>query len=64
MRTCYINYFNTVCYYIMLYRFNWIPNEGNFQEYPYETEWLECEWKSIYDMTRLVTAFWYPWIRI
>lgn len=48
----------------MTYKLNWTPNEGNFQEYPYETEWLECEWKSIYDMSRLITAFWYPWLKI
>ena len=39
------------------------PNAGNFQEYTYEVEWLECSWKSVHQTTELVTAFWYPWIR-
>jgi hypothetical protein len=39
------------------------PNAGNFQEYTYELEWIECSWKNIYKMTDLVTAYWYPWIR-
>ena len=37
-------------------------NAGNFQEYTYECEWIECTWKNIYTMTHLVSAFWYPWI--
>ena len=44
------------------YHLNWLPNAGNFQEYPYETEWLECDWKYVHDTIHLVTAFWYPWI--
>jgi hypothetical protein len=48
----------------MTHKLNWTPNEGNFQEYPYETEWLECSWINVYDMTRLVTSFWYPWLKI
>ena len=48
----------------MTYLLNWVPNAGNVQEYPYETEWTECEWYHVYDMTRLVTAFWYPWMKI
>jgi len=48
----------------MTHKLNWTPNEGNFQEYTYETEWLECSWINVYDMTRLVTAFWYPWLKI
>ena len=39
-------------------------NEGNFQEYDYELEWMECDWKIVYGTFNLVTAFWYPWIRI
>jgi hypothetical protein len=39
------------------------PNAGNFQEYTYELEWLECSWKKVHQTTELVTAFWYPWIR-
>ena len=46
------------------HRLNWIPNEGNFQEYPYETEWLECNWKYVHQTLNLVTAFYYPWIKI
>lgn len=46
----------------MTYSLNWIPNSGNLQEYPYETEVLECDWYNVYGMTRLVTAFWYPWL--
>jgi hypothetical protein len=38
-------------------------NAGNFQEYAYETEWLECSWKATYGMLNLVTAFWYPWLQ-
>ena len=44
------------------YHLNWQPNAGNFQEYSYETEWLECDWKYVHDTIHLVTAFWYPWI--
>lgn len=40
-----------------------IYNAGNFQEYEYELEWIECSWKLIHQTTHLVTAFWYPWIR-
>lgn len=39
-------------------------NAGNFQEYHYEMEWLECEWKIVHGTWNLVTAFWYPWIRV
>jgi len=39
-------------------------NAGNFQEYTYECEWMECEWKLVHDTIHLVTAFWYPWIQI
>jgi hypothetical protein len=39
------------------------PNAGNFQEYTYELEWMECDWKIVYKTADLVTAFWYPWIR-
>jgi hypothetical protein len=38
-------------------------NAGNFQEYDYECEWMECSWKMVHDTVHLVTAFWYPWIR-
>ena len=37
-------------------------NAGNFQEYDYETEWLECDWKQVHKTLHLVTAFWYPWL--
>ena len=37
-------------------------NAGNFQEYDYETEWLECDWKAVHKTLHLVTAFWYPWL--
>ena len=40
-----------------------VPNAGNFQEYTYELEWMECSWKIVHKTTDLVTAFWYPWIR-
>jgi hypothetical protein len=40
------------------------PNAGNFQEYTYEMEWLECDWKMVHGTIALVTAFWYPWIRL
>jgi hypothetical protein len=39
------------------------PNAGNFQEYTYELEWMECSWKIVHKTTDLVTAYWYPWIR-
>ena len=39
------------------------PNAGNFQEYTYELEWMECVWNNTYQITDMVTAFWYPWIR-
>ena len=39
-------------------------NSGNFQEYTYECEWMECYWKQVYGMVNLVTAFTYPWIQI
>ena len=39
-------------------------NAGNFQEYTYECEWMECAWKQVYGMTNLVTAFYFPWIKI
>lgn len=48
----------------MTHLLNWEPNAGNFQEYPYETEWLECDWKFVHDTVHLVTAFWYPWIKV
>lgn len=38
-------------------------NEGNFQEYEYELEWMECSWKMVHDTVHLVTAYWYPWIK-
>jgi hypothetical protein len=40
-----------------------VPNAGNFQEYTYELEWMECVWNNTYQITDLVTAYWYPWIR-
>ena len=39
------------------------PNAGNFQEYTYELEWMECYWNQVYQITDLVTAYWYPWLR-
>ena len=39
-------------------------NAGNFQEYPYECEWLECYWKTIYNQIDLVSAFYYPWTNL
>jgi len=48
----------------MVYNLNWQPNAGNFQEYTYECEWMECEWKLVHDTIHLVTAFYYPWINI
>ena len=38
-------------------------NAGNFQEYTYECEWLECSWKQVHKTIHLVTAFYYPWLR-
>lgn len=32
-------------------------NAGNFQEYDYEQEHLECDWKIIYKINHLVTSF-------
>jgi hypothetical protein len=32
-------------------------NAGNFQEYDYECEWIECDWKSVHGTTHLVTAY-------
>ena len=37
-------------------------NAGNFQEYNYECEWMECSWNIGYNCIHLVTAFTYPWI--
>jgi hypothetical protein len=37
-------------------------NAGNFQEYTYELEWIECVWNNTYNCIDLVTAFCYPWI--
>ena len=37
-------------------------NAGNFQEYDYECECIECYWKNIYGMANLVSAFYYPWL--
>ena len=39
-------------------------NAGNFQEYTYELEHIECAWKIVHGTFNLVTAFTYPWIRI
>ena len=39
-------------------------NAGNFQEYTYELEHLECDWKIVYGTFKLVTAFYYPWLKI
>ena len=47
-----------------MYYLNWTPNAGNFQVYTYECEWLECDWKHVYKTFHLVTAFWYPWIKV
>ena len=38
-------------------------NAGNFQEYNYECEWMECAWNIGYNCIHLVTAFTYPWIK-
>ena len=40
-----------------------VPNAGNMQEYTYELEWMECVWNNTYQITDMVTAYWYPWIR-
>jgi len=34
-------------------------NAGNFQEYDYEQEHIECDWKIIYKINHLVTSFEY-----
>ena len=39
-------------------------NAGNFQEYTYELEWMECHWNQVYKTIQLVTAFTYPWLQI
>ena len=39
-------------------------NAGNFQEYTYECEWMECYWNNVYKTIHLVTAFTYPWLQI
>jgi hypothetical protein len=39
-------------------------NAGNFQEYNYECEWMECSWNIGYNCIHLVTAFTYPWINL
>jgi len=39
-------------------------NAGNFQEYNYELEWMECVWNNTYNCINLVTAFTYPWINL
>ena len=36
-------------------------NAGNFQEYTYECEWMECDWKHVHGTINLVSAYWYPW---
>jgi len=41
-----------------------IPNAGNFQEYDYECEYMECAWNLTYNCIHLVTAFTYPWLFI
>jgi len=41
---------------------NFNPNAGNFQEYTYELEWMECHWNHVYKCIDMVTAYWYPWI--
>jgi len=40
-----------------------VPNAGNMQEYTYELEWMECSWNITYQITDMVTAYWYPWLR-
>ena len=32
-------------------------NAGNFQEYDYESEWIECDWKIIYKINHMVTSY-------
>lgn len=32
-------------------------NAGNFQEYDYEQEHIECDWKIIHKTNHLVTSF-------
>ncbi len=39
-------------------------NAGNFQEYNYECEWMECSWNLVYKQIDLVTAFTYPWLNL
>lgn len=39
-------------------------NAGNFQEYNYELEWIECVWNNTYEMINLVSAFYYPWLNL
>ncbi len=39
-------------------------NAGNFQEYNYECEWMECSWNLGYKQIDLVTAFTYPWLNL
>ena len=39
-------------------------NAGNFQEYNYECEWLDCSWNIGYNCIHLVTAFTYPWLNL
>ena len=38
-------------------------NAGNFQEYDYECEYIECNWNISYGCLHLVTAYTYPWIK-
>lgn len=33
------------------------PNAGNFQEYDYEQEHIECDWKRIHKTNTLVTSY-------
>ena len=37
-------------------------NAGNLQEYDYENEWMECDWKEVYSTNHLVTSYDYPWL--
>ena len=39
-------------------------NAGNFQEFDYECEHIECDWKRIYGTNHLVTAFTYPFMML
>ena len=32
-------------------------NAGNFQEYDYESEWMECSWKIAYGQIHLVSSY-------